>query len=268
MSVRGACRPGGTPPGQDRWAATERSVIVLDGASAFDPEAAPADAYVDALLAALVERIDSVEPLPAVLGWAIEQAAEKVSAEPGTGPSSTVAIIRNTSEGIEVAVLGDSTILVGLADGRIDRITDDRMSRVAHSEREQYHHHLQTGAGYDEHHRATLQTIQVAERAARNQAAGYWIAETDPAAADHAVIHRYPHRAVEWSVVATDGAQRGIDFHRIPWPDLLTMSTEQLRAMLDELHRWEADDDPTGALLPRAKPHDDKTVVTWTPTPA
>lgn len=268
MSVRGACRPGGTQPGQDRWAATERSVIVLDGASAFDPEAAPADAYVDALLAALVDRIDSTEPLPAVLGWAIEQAAEKVSAEPGTGPSSTVAIVRNTSGGIEVAVLGDSTILVGLSGGRIDRITDDRMSRVAHSEREQYRHRLQTGAGYDEHHRATLQTIQVAERAARNQAAGYWIAETDPAAADHAVTHRYPHRAVEWSILATDGAQRGIDFHGIPWPDLPARTTEELRAMLDELHRWEAHDDPTGARLPRAKSHDDKTLVTWTPAPA
>lgn len=268
MTVRGACRPGGTPPGQDRWVATERSVIVLDGASAFGPEAAPADAYVDALLAALVDRVDSTEPLPAVLGWAIEQAAEKVSAEPGTGPSSTVAIVRHTSEGIEVAVLGDSTIVVGLAGGHIDRITDDRMSRVAHSEREQYRHRLQTGAGYDEHHRATLQTIQAAERAARNQGAGYWIAETDPVAADHTVIRRYPPRAVEWCVLATDGAQRGIDFHRIPWPDLPTMTTEELSVMLDELHRWEAHDDPTGALLPRAKRHDDRTLVTWTPPPA
>lgn len=268
MNVRGACRPGGTPPGQDRWATTERSVIVLDGASAFHPQATPADAYVDALLAALVDRIDSTEPLPAVLGWAIEQAAEKVSAEPGTGPSSTVAIVRNTGQGIEVAVLGDSTIVVGRAGGHIDRITDDRMSRVAHSEREQYRHRLQTGAGYDEHHRATLQTIQAAERAARNHTAGYWIAETDPAAANHAVIHRYSHRAVVWCVLATDGAQRGIDVHDIPWSDLPTMTTEELRAMLDELHRWEAQDDPTGALLPRAKRHDDKTVITWTPTSA
>ena len=222
----------------------------------------------DALLAALVERIDSVAPLPAVLGWAIEQAAEKVSAEPGTGPSSTVAIVRNTSEGIEVAVLGDSTIVVGLKGGHVDRVTDDRISRVAHSERERYRRRLQTGAGYDEYHRATLQTIQAAERIARNQAADYWIAETDPASASHAVIHRYPDRALQWCVLTTDGAQRGIDFHGIPWPGIPTMTTKELRAMLDELHRWEAHDDPTGALLPRAKRHDDKTVVTWTPTPA
>lgn len=268
MTVRGACRPGGTPPGQDRWAATERSVIVLDGASAFDPDAGPADDYVDALLAALVDRIDSTEPLPAVLAQAIEHTAETVSDERGSGPSSTVAIIRDTGEEIEAAVLGDSTIVVGLAEGRTERITDDRMSRIAHPQREQYRHRLRIGAGYDEHHRATLQTIQTAERDARNQAAGYWIAETDPAAADHALIHRYPYRAVEWCVLATDGAQRSIDFHGIQWPDLPTMTMEELRAMLDELHRWEADDDPTGALLPRAKRHDDKTLVTWTPTSA
>jgi hypothetical protein len=204
--VRGACRPGDPPPGQDRWAATDRSAIVLDGASAFDRAAPPADTYVDALLAALVERIDTItEPIPSVLADAIARAAHDVHAEPGQGLSSAVAVVRDDGEWIEAAVLGDSTIVVGLADGRTERLTDDRMGRVAVAQRERYRDRLRAGGGYDEQHRATLGTIQAEERAARNRHAGYWIAEADPQAAD-----------------------------------------------------------PAGAIFPRAKRHDDKTVVTWT----
>jgi hypothetical protein len=247
---------------------TERSAIVLDGASAFDRHAAPADDYVDALLGALVERVDSSDPLPVVLADAIRRAVEEVHTKRGTGPSSTVAIVREAGESVEVAVLGDSTVVIGLVGGRTERITDDRMSRVASSEREHYRRRLHAGAGYDEHHRATLGRIQSAERSARNQPAGYWIAEANPDAAHHAVVRCYPRQDVLWCVLATDGAQRGIDHHGIPWSELPSATTEQLRAVLDDLHRWEADDDPAGTLLPRAKRHDDKALVTWSPTPA
>jgi hypothetical protein len=262
--VRGVSRPGGEGPGQDRWTATERSVIVLDGASAFDPAAAPADDYVTALLAAIADRIDGPEPIPAVLAAAIDQAAQD-TATTAAGPSSTVAILRESAESVEAAVLGDSTIVIGLVDGHTERLTDDRMSHVAAPDREHYRDRLRTGAGYDEHHRATLGSIQTAERAARNRPSGYWIAESDPEAAAHTITRHYPRDNVSWCVLATDGAQRGIDHLGVPWTDLPTASTEELAALLDELHRWESDADPAGALLPRAKPHDDKTIAIWRP---
>lgn len=264
MIVRGASRPGGTPPGQDRWTATERSIIVLDGASAFDQDAPPADTYVDVLLALLAERIDSTEPLTTVLAGAIKAAAERVQVDPGAGPSSTVALLRDDGESIEVAALGDSTILVGLADGRTERITDDRMSAVAVPEREHYRDRLRGGSGYDAVHRATLSAIQAAERSARNEPAGYWIAEADPTAARHALTTRYRRSDVAWCVLATDGAQRGFDHLGIAWADLPRATPEALASLLDELHSWESDYDPSGARLPRAKRHDDKTVATWT----
>lgn len=34
-----------------------------------------------------------------------------------------------------------------------------------------------------------------------------------------------------------------------------------LNRLLSECHRWEAEDDPDGRLLPRAKRHDDKALV-------
>lgn len=80
----------------------------------------------------------------------------------------------------------------------------------------------------------------------------------------HLISRRYRRADVTWCVLATDGAQRGFDHLAVAWEDLHHASADELRAMLDTLHRWEADTDPTGTRLPRAKRHDDKTVVTWT----
>lgn len=264
MNVRGACRAGGTPPGQDRWAATDRSVIVLDGASAFDRGSPPADRYVDALLAALVEQIDTLADLVAVLSHAIAKAAAEVNAVPGVGPSSTVALIRTGAEWFDAVVLGDSTIVLGFRDGTTERLTDERMSRVATGDREAYRTRLQNGAGYDERHREILGNVQAAERDARNRDGGYWIAEADPDAGTHALTRRYPLSAVRWCVLATDGAQRGFDHSGVDWTELPQATTEVLAHRLDELHEWESEHDPDGARLPRAKRHDDKTVATWT----
>ncbi len=67
-----------------------------------------------------------------------------------------------------------------------------------------------------------------------------------------------------WCVLATDGAQRGIDKLAIAWNQVAQKTTDQLQAMLQDLQHWEVDDDPAGLQLPRAKCHDDKTIVVWT----
>jgi hypothetical protein len=261
--VHAASRPGGTSPGQDRWRVTDHSLIVLDGASAFDASAPPADDYVDALLHALAVRIDTAAALPEVLAAAIDQAAHAVAAEPEGGPSSTVAILRDLGPTVETAVLGDTTIVIGHTDGGQERLIDDRLSHVAADERRRYRDRLRGGGGYDDHHRETLGAIQTAERAARNHDAGYWIAEADPDAAAHMIVRQYPRSTVSWCVLATDGAQRGFDHLGTAWSDLAAASTTDLQRDLDALHRWECEVDPDGALLPRAKRHDDKPVVVW-----
>ena len=106
--VHAASRPGGHGSGQDRWTATATGVIVLDGASAFDSAAPPADAYVDALLAALTVRLDTDTDLRTVLHDAIADTAQRLHLTPG-GPSSTVMLLREAGETVELAVLGDST---------------------------------------------------------------------------------------------------------------------------------------------------------------
>jgi len=242
---------------------TRRGVIVLDGASAFDPAAPSADQYVDALLAALSSRLDTPTDLTTVLRDAISTTSRQLGLTPGDGPSSTVVLLRESGQWLELAVLGDSTALIGLRDGRTERLTDDRMSAVAARLRTGYRDRLRNGSGYDATHKEQLRQIQRAERAARNTDDGYWIAEADAGAADHAIIRRYPRHQVAWCVLATDGAQRGFDHHGLDWASLADATEDELRRRLADLHQWEAEADPDGVHLPRAKRHDDKTVVAW-----
>jgi hypothetical protein len=263
MRVRGASRAGGEPPGQDRWAATERAVIVLDGASAFDPSAPRADQYVDGFLDELRATVDSSASLPTILRDAIGRVSARLRLAPGGGPSSTILILREAGEWLEIAVLGDSTAVLGFRDGGTERITDDRISDVAVEQRRTYRGRLRDGLGYDATHRALLTDIQRAERASRNRCGGYWIAEADPAAADNAVVRRYRRAALAWCVLATDGAQRVIDHLHLDWAVLPKATQAGLDAILDDLQAWEAQQDSNASQLPRAKRHDDKTIVTW-----
>ncbi|WP_214370902.1 PP2C family serine/threonine-protein phosphatase [Pseudonocardia sp. H11422] len=263
MIVHGASLPGGEPPGQDRWASTEHGVIVLDGATAFDPEAPPAGRYGDELLDALKSCLDSDADLPYVLRHAISVVTYRLSLEPGTAPSSTVLLLREDRDRIEVAVLGDSTAMIGFHNGRTERLTDDRIEHIAAQEREQCRAHLARRSGYNSTHRELLTKIQHAERQARNREDGYYIAEADATAAHHAILRSFPRDEVAWCVLATDGVQRGLDHHGIDWITLYQDSDAELAHRLDELQRWEAEQDPDGAHLPRAKRHDDKTLVTW-----
>ena len=121
------------------------------------------------------------------------------------------------------------------------------------------------GSGYDETHRQLLADIQANERRARNSDDGYWIAEATRDAGHHATVRQIDGDELRRAVLATDGAQRAIDHLHLPWHEIAAKSEHELLALLRDLHRWEAEQDPDGQLLPRAKRHDDKTVATWSP---
>ena len=120
---------------------------------------------------------------------------------------------------------------------------------------------LRAGHGYDEQHRAALAALQCAQRHACNRPDGYWIAEADPDAADHGFTLYVPAAAITWAVLATDGAADLIDHTGHAWPDIAHADADQLAALLTQLDEWEDRTDPDGRSLPRAKRHDDKTLV-------
>ncbi len=154
-------------------------------------------------------------------------------------------------------VLGDSlAILAGQA------ITDDRLSQVSPDIRERYRERLAEGHGYDQQHRQLLRNLQQEQARQRNRPGGYWIAETDPAAADHALVTRSPADSVPWAVLATDGAYKTMPQLGITnWSALHNASDQDLADILARCQSWEASEDPDGQKLPRAKRHDDKTLA-------
>ncbi|MFC0063003.1 PP2C family serine/threonine-protein phosphatase [Umezawaea endophytica] len=239
---------------------------MLDGASSFGPAIVQADEYVDPLSRQLARLLQSDDrSLVDVLREAIRSVASSLQLKAGQAPSSTVLLTRVLGERFEVLVLGDSTAIVHTRTGGEIRTTDPRLSDIATDLREQYRQRLKTGAGYDGDHRAILRQLQAQELGERNTPGGYWIAEADERAASNAIVQSFALSDVDWCVLATDGAQRTIDHLGIQWGDVAGMDEPALADLLAMLHRWEAEEDPNGADLPRPKRHDDKVVVTWSP---
>ncbi|MFE2750463.1 protein phosphatase 2C domain-containing protein [Actinosynnema sp. NPDC059335] len=258
--------PGGSGPGQDRWRTVGRAAVVLDGASSFTPALVDAGEYVDHLMTRIVQRLphDRVN-LRQVVADSIRRTADELKLPARGGPSSTVLIASSESGRLKVLALGDSTALVRTTDGSLHRVTDDRLSAIASNHRKAYRARLSSGTGYDEMHKRILRALQEEELKWRNRPSGYWIAESDPEAANEAVERDLPADEVEWLILATDGAQRTIDHLGIPWNEVAQMSSSELEDLLRELHRWEEVEDRAATLLPRAKVHDDKTIVVWHP---
>ena len=246
----------------DRAFLTDHAAILLDGATAFLPVDVDPGTYADTLGESIANQLDDdpTTDLAAVVRAAIAHATDRLDLTPGRSPSSTVAILRTRENEADLYVLGDSPIHYG-TDTHTASLTDDRLSHVAPSERRHYETRLRAGHGYDEHHEAALAALQFAQRVACNRPGGYWIAEANPDAADHGLTRHVPAPAIAWAVLASDGAADLIDHTGRPWPDIAHADTDQLAALLAELDEWEATADPNGRALPRAKRHDDKTLV-------
>lgn len=247
------------PAGDDRAFITSNAVIVLDGASAFAARDVPASTYAEHLgstLASLLEGSD--EPLTALLADAIKTTAAALDLTPGgRAPSSTVAVVRQRVDAtVDVLVLGDSQVVIP---GEI--IRDDRLGLFASAERTAYRTRLMRGHGYDDEHRRILADLQTQQLQHRNRSGGYWIAEADPAAAECALTRRLSPSEVPWCVLATDGAYKPMEYLSLDdWSAVASSGSDDLGAILLRCQDWESTD-RDGQQLPRAKRHDDKTLV-------
>jgi hypothetical protein len=124
---------------------------------------------------------------------------------------------------------------------------------------------LLRGHGYDQDHRDRLKELQAEQALYRNQPGGYWIAEADSKAAEHAIIVQRPIASTPWVVLASDGAYKPmIHLGLTEWASLETANDEELEHILSERHRWESEEDPDGIECPRAKQHDEKTLAVTT----
>jgi hypothetical protein len=250
---------------QDRLFVTENAVIVLDGASAFEPVDVDPGLYAETIGAVIAEQLDRrpAQSVADAVAAAISHAVQKLALTAGRSPSSTVSILRHRPDAVDLYVLGDSPVHYG-TDHRHQVLADERLSAVASAEREHYLAQLRAGQGYGPEHRGALVQLQHAQHHARNHAGGYWIAETAPDAARHGLTTTLGLDSITWAVLATDGAADLIDHAGPSWPTIAHLASDELAALLRSLDQWETAADPDGIQLPRAKQHDDKTIVAAT----
>ncbi|GAA4749138.1 hypothetical protein [Actinomycetospora chibensis] len=252
----------GEGAGQDRCFTADGLVVVLDGASAYDPSVSPdAGEYVDTLGSVLIEEIVRHEgiDLRDALSQAIRHTADKLALIPGKSPSSTVSIARSGSAGVDVLVLGDSPISAYFTDGSQRSIIQHPMDHIAPELRGRYRDRLAAGSGFDDEHRSILARIQRAEAPLRNSDDGYWIAEASVNAAAYAECMHIDWGLLDLLVVSTDGAAGAVEEIRKVEREALTSG--RILSVLQELHDWEEECDPDGRMRPRSKRHDDKTVA-------
>lgn len=248
--------------GEDRARVGRNAVVVLDGASGTDGTVSVSE-YVDVLADRLIETLDDdpVAPLTRAVSESIGLTAAALDLAPGRAPSATVSIVRHGTDTVDTLVLGDSPVYVATHSGRIDRLSDDRLSRLDLPSRSRLFERLAAGHGYDDHHREIARRMSREKAPRVNTTGGYWIAEADTQAGTNAIVQSYPAADVLWCVMLTDGADGPASHLGITVQDLAMNDEAGLREALSRIHRWETDTDPDGKHLPRFKQHDDKTIA-------
>ncbi|WP_344858022.1 protein phosphatase 2C domain-containing protein [Amycolatopsis ultiminotia] len=244
--------------------ADDQIALVLDGASAFEPVDVSTSTYVNHLaneISANLKEGPEVALAESVAA-AIEETARELDLKAGNAPSSTVSLLRERDDSVDIFCLGDSAIYYGADDGEPIELIDLRLANLGITQHRAYRERIAAGHGYDARHRELLSELQREQRKCRNRPGGYWIAETDPDAARHGYTRTVPRKDITWAVLATDGAY-GPMLHLglANWALLARQPAPTLERTLAECARWEHEVDPDGRLLPRAKVSDDKALA-------
>lgn len=243
----------------DRVGYTTHGAVVLDGASSFGNTQYDTGEYVDILLDAILKRLHTPEQLKPILAQSIQHTADLLRLTPGASPSATVAIARQQPTQTEFLVLGDAQIV-----GTTFQLRDDRLDTVGTSHRTKYRQRLEQGHGYDNIHQKILADLQADEAKRRNTPGGFWVAEANPSAAQHALDKtiKSTNNTKTWFVMSTDGAYSTLGHLGLDsWKTISEHTEDELAELLNQCHDWEEKQDPHGQTMPRAKRHDDKTLA-------
>jgi hypothetical protein len=175
---------------------------------------------------------------------------------PGS-PSATVAVLREQPRAIDWLLLGDTTILLEEPAG-IRVLTDDRLEQVAAVQHRAMHQHA---TGSTDHDRSFAELV-TEQRRHRNHPDGFWVASTDPSAAQHALTDTVLRDGLRRVAVLSDGTTRLVErFGLLDWPSFLdTLAEQGPDAIIAQVRAAEASD-PDGQRWPRGKRHDDATAA-------
>lgn len=221
--------------GQDAGA-----VAVLDGATERRPGLPSGGWYAEQLGGHLRQALLRSADPEVALAYAIDAVAREHDLQPGTSPSSTVALACWTADTVEALVLADSPVVTFGPSG-LEVVADYRLAQLRAAGR--------------------LRSRSAVE-ALRNRDGGFWVAEAEPTAVAQAVRARWPRTDVHALVLATDGVAAGVDDYGVfDWHGLHGLAhTAGPQAVLDAVRDAERSD-PERTRWPRPKVHDDQALV-------
>lgn len=268
--MRAALSTVPSSPGRDNEdlaAVTPTAAVLLDGAGT--PEGSESGCvhgvpwFVRELGTALLAEITAGgSPLADCLATAIGRMqarhGDRCDLDHTGSPSATVLAVRTHGETLEYLVLADSVLLIDQDRDQPLVITDDREAQAG---RELRKHMDSLAGGTPEHTEARREYVETL-RSHRNQAGGFWVASTDPAAAHEALTGSLPLADVRSIALLSDGASRLVDrFALASWSDLLRiLATNGPDELIRQVRAAEASD-PHGSRWPRGKATDDASAV-------
>ncbi|MFG2227924.1 hypothetical protein [Streptomyces sp. NPDC048644] len=267
MQVATASAQGVGAANEDTVFVSPTGVVVLDGLSA--PKDLPMGCvhgtpwFVRQLGTHLINLIgDNANPLIEALRTAIAQVndlhRDTCALEQEAVPASTVVMIRERGDALDYLVLSDNVLLLDLGDEGVQTIADKRVEEVAG---EEMHAALQGPTGTPDH-AARVSALVSVQRRLRNRPGGYWVASTDPSAADEAITGSVGIAEVRQAALMTDGASRLVDsFGALTWRQLLDLLRTEGPAALISRTRDAEHADPVGERWPRFKQSDDATAA-------
>lgn len=265
MLVSLATEPGSPDGRNEDWVgATSNLAIVLDGLS----EGAETGCrhgtpwFVRELGSELLHLAgDPNESLQNALAQAIINVAESHCqtcdlGHPGS-PCTTVAILRESGDALDYLVLSDSMIVFDIATGPLV-ISDRSVESVATGETAAAYSVAANDPAHAELHHAVINAQQLM----RNQPGGYWVAQSDPAAARHARSDSVRAEEVRSALVLSDGAARAVvDFGALNWPELIAAGEKGGPQEIIQLTRQLEVQDAEGKKWRRYKQFDDASVI-------
>ncbi|MDR6865843.1 hypothetical protein J2Y69_000428 [Microbacterium resistens] len=174
-------------------------------------------------------------------------------------PSATVAAWRIEDEAVDVLVLCDASVVLHGRDGSTREITDDR---IEHAVSRRAAEILAEHRGTERQGRGIPSRDEVAAArfaaldATRNVDGGFWCAQTDPSAADRALVERHPLSGLRAVIAASDGGTRGFQLVGAHSLDhFARLATEgELETIVAEIRSGE---DARSTASSFDKPHDD-----------
>jgi len=261
-------------PNEDFVAASNSTVVLLDGAGnppGSDEGCRHGVGWFARTLGTTLLNVSTDEPgrsLTDALRSAITSVAdlhrETCDLQHAGSPSATVVAVRQVDDHLDYLVLADSVLLLH-NDQQTRAITDNREAEVGQRLRAPMDA-LPSGSP---EHADELRRYVETMRAYRNRLGGFWVASTDPAAADEAITGAVAAADVRAAVLLSDGASRLVDrFQLATWPQLVKLvTTEGPDALLTRVRDAEQSD-PVGQRWPRGKTTDDATAALAIPLPS